>query len=254
MEGLGQALQLVAEQAKATVRTAVIGNVQEPTGYYYLIGPDGKAELKLGTPTWHSEKLANPDEMKSFVKERHSLNSSGIVFYDNAGITFVFDREDRRHRATCQLRISPQYAWLLHSESAGRRMTQSDFIRELRISFRGCLGDGNLLALLRQLKFANSADAAAAIQHGRESIGKQILLSVTGESAIPEEMALNIPVFDNFDRRTRVMCAIEIFPQEQQFRLTPYPQELKRAMDETIESIAFLFEGDDMPPAFRGEA
>jgi hypothetical protein len=74
---------------------------------------------------------------------------------------------------------------------------------------------------------------------------------VTGESSFPEELVLDIQVFENFDFRVKVACAVEIFPADQRFKLTPFPLELKKAMDETMRYIAIAFE--DQIVHFRGQ-
>jgi hypothetical protein len=131
-------LQSLANDAK---KTSILPVAEEPKGTYYLVGPDGKAELKVAAPGWHGEKLATPQQLADFVADRKRENS--VVFYNETGIHFVYDRDDRRDGAYCNLLISPQYAYL---SSPCAAMKQSDFIRLLRIQFRGCLGDSNLQA------------------------------------------------------------------------------------------------------------
>jgi hypothetical protein len=237
-------LQSLANDAK---KTSILPVAEEPKGTYYLVGPDGKAELKVAAPGWHGEKLATPQQLADFVADRKRENS--VVFYNETGIHFVYDRDDRRDGAYCNLLISPQYAYL---SSPCAAMKQSDFIRLLRIQFRGCLGDSNLLPLAKNLKFTNDQAAAGQYEQGRQSLSRGVIAQVAGTDAFPEEVTLTVPVFENFEMRASIDCALEVMPLEQQFKLTPYPLELSSAMNETLAAIAGLFTGKDMPPIYKG--
>jgi hypothetical protein len=244
---IAEAIEKLQQLTSAAAKTTVFPVDVEPKGTYYLVGPDGKAELKVAAPGWHGEKLATPQQLADFVADRKTENS--VVFYNETGIHFVYDRDDRRDGAYCKLLISPQYSYL---SSACSAMKQSDFIRLLRIQFRGCLGESNLLPLAKNLKFTNDQAAAGQYEQGRQSLSRGVVAQVTGADAFPEEVTLTVPVFENFEMRTTIDCALEVMPMEQQFKLTPFPLELSAAMNETLVAIAGLFTGKDMPPIYKG--
>lgn len=246
---LGNAIGQVADLARGTTRTTVMEVKQEPAGTYYLVGPTGLAERKVAAPAWHNETLDTPAELRQFIKDNRK--QSDAVFFDESAIVYVYDLDDRRHRAACPLKLNPQFKWL-RDESA-QQFRQPDFIRLLRITLKGCVSpDSNLLQLVRQLKFNATQDGGATIQHGKESIGRNITAQVTGEAAIPEEVTLMLSVFENFRFAVNVLCAVEINPHDQTFRLTPYPLQLRAAMDLTMDEIDQFFEADDLPNAYRG--
>lgn len=99
--------------------------------------------------------------------------------------------------------------------------------------------DSKLLPLLRDMKFASASDGEANIQHGRESMGKKINATVLGTDAIPEEITLSVQVFMTSDitLRMEVRCAVDIYVQEQMFRIVPLPMQLQRAVDGTMDHI-----------------
>lgn len=245
-----QAITKVEQLARASAKTTVLQVEGERDGTYYLIGPDGKAELKTAAPAWHEEKLATPEQLAAFVKD-HS-GGEGVVFYSDAGIHYVYNSEDRRDGAFCSLPKSPQ--WTTLANVSGKLYKQTDFVRLLRIDLRGCLADGNLLSLVRQLKFSNDQAAAGQIEQGRMSISKSTVAQVMGAESFPEETAVDFPVFENYAPTQRVGVALEIFPIEQQFRLTPYPMEMQRALKATLAEISKLFVGKDMPLVYFGSA
>lgn len=93
----------------------------------------------------------------------------------------------------------------------------------------------DLLTLVRSLKFKSDGTASGTIHQGRESLGKHISAQV--EQTIPEEVTLRVPVFKNAVSTVTIPCAVEIDPQSQTFKLTPYPGELHRGKVQAIESV-----------------
>lgn len=253
---MADAIDKVTELTKAGMRVELIAAQGEPAGHYYLMKPDGSATLTLAKPAWHNEKLATPADLREFIKEQANLEgaplANHLLYYDDQRIIFVYEQDDRRDRATCDLRKSPQFAWLEGASKNPATLDQKSFIKTLRVLFRGCLGDSNLLALVRQLKFSNAAEGAGNIQHGRESIGRSISAAITGEAALPEDVYMQVPVFENHPFRARVACALEVMPQDQTFQLIPYPLEVQQAMDAALADVVNTLKGDNVPPAFRG--
>lgn len=247
-QDLGSAIQEIERLTRASQKTEILKAPDQPSGVFYIVGPDGKADKTTADPAWHSEKLATPVELARFIKE-HSDEGSA-TFLSETKAVFVYELTDRRDVAVCDLRLSPQFRWL--KDSSGKAMDQKSFVRLLRIDFRGCLGDSNLLPLVRQLKFTADGAVEGNIQHGRESMGKQITAAVTGADAIPEDLTLFVPVFENHPFRARVACAVETLPHEQAFRLTPFPLEVPVAMDAAMEDVRRVLSGDKLPTVYRG--
>jgi hypothetical protein len=147
-------------------------------------------------------------------------------------------------------------AW--HAEKLATPADLRDFIAHLG----GTAGDDLLYYDDRQVvyvyeqsdrrKFSSAADGAGSIQHSRESIGRSINAAVTGEAALPEDVWLTVPVFENHPFRARIACALEIMPQDQTFQLLPFPLEVQQAMDTALADVVNTLKGENVPPAFRG--
>lgn len=246
----GDAIAEVAALVQSANKTDVLKVSGEREGVYFLVGPDGKATKHVADPSWHREQLETPGELAAFVDSEKGDRS--VVFLNEKQVIFVKDLADRRDIATCTLIETPQIQWL--KQCSGKQLQQADFVRLLRITFRGALGpDSGLVALIRNLKFSTAADGGANIQHARESIGRSVMAEVRGESAIPEEVTLRVPVFENHPFIAPVSCAIEVFPHEQAFRLTPFPLQVRMAVDAALANIEELFGVDAMPQVFRGQ-
>lgn len=261
-QDLGSAIKEIERITNAAIRTTVLDVKGEPKGMYYLVGPDGKAELQTAEPAWHSELLDTPEELKKFIEVFQGITFDNVgadkgeadpaVFIAPGEIIFVHDLADRRDVSLCTLAQTEAYKWL--AEKSGSQMTQADFIRLLRITFRGCTSaDSVLISLLRKLQFNAASEVSGNLQHGRESVGRSIQSEMVGKDAVPEELTLNVPIFENHVFVAPITCAIEIFPQERVFKLTPYPMQVRRAMDEAMADIETVLTGEDMPPVFRGK-
>lgn len=189
-------------------------------------------------------QLDTPQSLIDFSNQYGDAEAS-VVYYGEDKITLVLDRENRRDRATCKLLKSPQFLWLLNNKQA---MNQASFVRLLRIDLQGCLLHGSeLLATVRNLKWSGNSDASGNLQHAKESLGRAIEASVSGAGTIPEEVTLQVPVFENFSFLVSIRCAVEVLVHEQQFRLTPYPLALRRGMDETMKALLEELEAQPSP-------
>lgn len=257
MEGINKIGEQIERLVRASVTTNVVGGSGEPDGAYYLIGPEGKAHLKIPGPKRHAEFLDTPLELTKYLANLAAGGGkNAAVFYTETSIVAVYDRDDRRDRVSVLLKPSPQYSWL--RDSGVKTMGQQEIVRTLRITFRGNLvGGSDIVNLLRKLKFKADGTAEGDIQHGRESLGKTIVNEVTGLNALPEDISFNVPVFDNHPFRAYIECALEIDPANQNFRITAFPQQVKNAMDAAMSDIEFTLAGNDpkvtLPPRFRGK-
>lgn len=135
-----------------------------------IVGPDGVAERRLAEPGWHDESLTNPTQFQDFVRDRNDISSDDVVFISPLGMTYCYDRNDRRDKATCAMTKTDAWSWLMAADqpTGGPKLGQVDFIRLLRITLRGCLPDPSLLQLARKLKFNADGVASGDVQHGRD--------------------------------------------------------------------------------------
>lgn len=254
MKDIGNVTEQVEKLVRDSVRTTVLSGTPEPEGYYMLVGPDGEARKCTAEPKRFRATLSTPDELAKYAMDAaaNTFRVEKPHFYvEEAGAAFVFSSQSRLDIAVCPLTISEPYEWL--KSEAGHALSQRDLIRVLRIVFRGCLANSDLLALIRNLKFDRTTDGSGDIQHGRESMGRQLTAQVKGLNAIPEEFALDVPVWNNFGKKQRVCCALEIDPQAETFTITPYPVELFNAMQSSLVAVRDLLAAQAKLPAFIGK-
>ena len=251
LAGVTAQIERLTKEAKTT---EVIELPKEPKGYYGVIDTHGALTAKLAERDWHGQQLETPAELVLFTDyliEQKKL-ADAAVFVSREAVTLVRSLDDRRDRATCSLKLSPQIKWLLSPPDS---LVQKEIVRALRVTFRSCGVPTELLSLLRSLRWNATGDVEGNIQHGKESLGKSIVNSVAGVEKIPEEVGLFVPVFDNYPTfRARVFVAIETLPEVQAFRLTPFPQEIENAFEAAMSGIRDDFaKASDRPKVFFGK-
>lgn len=204
----------------------IVKPAAEPPHVYYVRRPDGSLDFRAANPapTAHA-----PLSLASLVAL--AVEWGAAVWHSPEAVVAV----DGRDRATLALAKSEPFALLEHWAKNRTAMPQADLIRELRIKLAGCLGPaGNLLDLLRVVRFKTGSDTVAEIDRGRSSIGRQLQSEVTGTDRLPEVVAFSVPVFATpsvAGIRSVVQCALDPDAATGTFRVIPLPGQLEAATE-----------------------
>jgi hypothetical protein len=205
----------------------------EPSHVYYIRDGVGLKKVEAEPPPC-CRQPASIAALVEMVKDAVAAESPATVFYGFDQVTALLG-EDGRDRVQMKLQPSDPYTRLCAWKSNMPALTQADLLRELRITFRDCLAPaGNLVELLRRVKFDVTSAGQAEVGHGKSSLGKQLTAELTGTGTLPEYVTLLIPIYANpclRSVRSRVECAIEIDPHTQTFKLIPMPGQLQDAAE-----------------------
>lgn len=256
------AIEKIEEMALATRRVKFHNGEKgpEPNHIYLVETPDGKIERRATEAPLYDRNFHDPEELIRYLREGGGVIATiaemAVVYVDPddcGSLTCLLNFADPRVKATVPMKLSEPMAWLKNGKANGTHQTPA-LVRILRITFAGCLNAcPEFLPLVRNIKWTSGAEAAADIQHGRESIGRSIQQTVRGESAIPEEIILGLPVWSNDTFRVSIRVAVEVLTAEQTFRLTPFPGEIENAMAAAYDYLIERFGHDNqLPPAFIG--
>ena len=217
-----------------------------------VTGPNGVADTIQIEPPLGSV-LATPEAFCDYAANTSdAAPENAIILFNETTLDYVADRSNpKADQAQCDLIPTAEWTWL-KSESV-KPMTQAQFVRVMRITLRRCQPEAQLLQILRALKFSASTDGGVELRQGKESMGKSIRAEVYSDLAIPEETTLNVRLWENHHAAFQIGCAIEVFPAEQTFKLTPYPGELARLVESGLTSLQSLF-AESLPEirAYRG--
>ena len=251
-------ITLIQETAVQASRAAVLRVPQDPPHIARIVKPGGEVERVECDPDPRLHGFDSLQALIAFAKNasegKHGGGKEVVVWHSGNMVRVVLDDKTRRDAATLLLMRTPQWSELASGETAKPR-GQVDFAKFLRINMADTLPDGStLLHQIRNVSFKSGADAEGAIQQGKESFGKAINAQVLGVEAFPEEITLNVRLFDVPDLviRRHIVCALDILVHEQMFRLVPLPMQLSNAMSSAIDVIAGRLEHDLECPVYRG--
>lgn len=187
-------------------------------------------------PAVRGHKVDSVDDM---IGAAIKWKTAPVLWISGEAVVLLPDDGDRRDRITLPLAKSHQFAKLIEL-SKDAELDQAALIRLLRVDLPGAGGRAELLATVRNIKWRTASAGNANIQHGNESMGKQIEAEVSGAGAIPEQVLVTGPVYRNPGERDNtfgVLCDLEIVPTEQVFMFKPLPDEIERVTEAALEGI-----------------
>ena len=165
-----------------------------------------------------------------------------MVWYDSVGVVLVIDDDGHRlETAVLNLDLSDVFKTLVALREMKKWHTHRDFIRLLRIDLARTIEDGSLLNRIRKVKIENGEMLSSEVRKSKESLGRQITAEISGESEIPDEVVLLVPVYSTAGEKARypIACSVEADPtRSEPFRLMPLPDEIERVEQLATDFIA----------------
>lgn len=228
-------LNKIEELVTEANRVEVVTVPSEPSHLYYLRNGKELTQMTAAPPVIGHvastlETLA--DKAADTVtgdEEKREVESQ--IWVDRSGVVLLLDG-DRRDKVTFGLSLSQQLLKL--DQIADKAFTQKDFVFLLRTTFRDCLTlAGDLLPIVRKVKFTNNQSGESEVKHGSSSIGKSLTAEITGTGTLPEYVNLALPVFAQAgvqSVRSVVSCALEPDAATCTFRLVALPGQIEQAV------------------------
>lgn len=233
-------LNKVEELVKKGNRTEIVSvvGVGEPSHVYYLRNGDELTRMNAEPPVVAHvastlETLADKaaDTVTGDVGDEQGPLVESQIWVDRSGVVLLLD-SNRRDKVTFNLTLSEQLVKL--SQIIGTRFTQKDFVFLLRTTFRDCLTlAGDLLPIVRKVKFSNNQSGESEVKHGSSSIGKSLTAEITGTGTLPEYVNIALPVFSQAgvqSVRSVVSCALEPDAATCTFQLVALPGQIEQAV------------------------
>lgn len=196
------------------------------------------------------------DSVDDLISAASLWNAKPTIWIAPEAVVLVTDDADRRDRVTLPLVKSHQFSTLLSLQKNGG-MDQSQFIRLLKVDLAGAVGRQDLITAVRKIKWRAGASGESNITHGSESLGRTIENEVSGAGAIPEDVVVNCPVYQNPGERDftfGVLCDLEIVPSECKFRFKPLADEIEKVTVAALDGIrSRIQDGVDGAAVFYGK-
>ena len=215
----------------------------KPTHIEYVAKPDGTVEKLTAEPYARLHGFETLAALIAFAQAvldgKHGAGTKPVVWYSRESVAVIVDDAIRRDRGILPLRFTPQLQVLDNGDSSAPQQ-QADFVRFLRIQLDGTLPpDSNFLSIVREIKFGNAMDGHGTINHGKESMGKEINAHVLGTGAIPKTITLLVRIFDSPDicYVHPIKCAVDVLVHEQMFRLVPLPMQIPDAVARAMQVV-----------------
>lgn len=173
-----------------------------------------------------------------------------VIFHNHEKVVLVLDDDDRRDLVTLNLIQSEPFKTLCKLAEKLNR-TQAEMVRLLKVDLYGC-AEERILPIIRNIKFTQTSSGGGNLQHGRDTLGRQVDAAVAGVAeTIPEYFHCNAPIYMNPGCAAIQSCVIslDINTADSSFALKPMPDHLLQMIagaqqdihDRLIESL-----GDDV--------
>lgn len=198
-----------------------------PEHIYLIDQGEGRFQIRNTEPPPRKHKAFDISAVVQFAAK----HESAAVWYSRVGVVCLTDDDTRRDEVRLVLSLSEQVKAI--ATISGKPFAQRDLILLMRTTFADCLGAaGDLLAVLRGVRFRSAAGGESMVKHGSRSVGKTLEQEITGTGALPEYVKLQVPVWGNaFLSVQTVRLALEPDPETETFKLIPLPGELERAIE-----------------------
>lgn len=204
-----------------------------------IVRPDGTLEIQERLPQPRNIALSTVESVAEFythASENLDYDEASIWYAENKIAIVLDDGPDgaRRSLACCTLENTGEWDALL---LAGENWyPQKQFVRLLRNTFGQCATDSSrrLLHTSRIVAFSQSVAGHGKIEHGRESLGRDIEADVRSEAGdIPEEITLNVRIFTDpyTTARHEIRCLVDVNAREGTFNLSPLEGDLNDAIE-----------------------
>ena len=240
---LKEFIEAISQQAVKAAGVRVVTIPVEPGHRYATVDQSGCLEFHDAAPhpREHDVKdvAAIADLAAAYIG---GVDINVVIWYSRDGIVMLFNDDTRRDVATLTLEYSPQITSLQAMESQ-KAMNQAAIVRLLRVVFRDCLSQaGNLIDILRKIKFRKNEAGGSDIAQGKSSIGRSIQAELSGEGVIPDEVILDVPVFLGQPWRASVLCVLEADPANECFTLMPMAGAIEQAIRSGEEKMAIALD------------
>lgn len=253
-ETLKSIQQKAVEAAGAKGKVEVLALPESERGERYLIvRPSGDSfdmEFADAPPPNRAHALHTLESLPDYLAYAiETLNAKPTVWYSEAGVVAVLDDSPgsfRRDRVEIEFTETPEFKWFAEAAEAPQTFSPKELVLLLRSTLSAALMPTSLelLKVVRNLSSSTSTTAASRIESHRESLGRDIENEVRSDAGeIPEGVDFRVRVLTDplLSGEYVIKCLVEIEPRTLQIQLLPRPEDLRNAVDQTLESVgAFL--------------
>lgn len=205
-----------------------------------FVWEDGTMKEYAIAPPLRAHRVERLTDVREAVDTWASIEGA-TLWVDGKAVTLSIDDSDRRDTVTMALTPTPERLAL--QTFSGKWLGQDDLISALRRDLRFIHARDVFLASVRKIRWASSDAGEATVQHGKESLGRQVEKSVAGlDAAFPEEVTCAAKSYVGVDSEPYpFVLTVDVNLTEHRFRLTVLPGQLDESALFAREFIASQF-------------
>lgn len=238
---LEEFFEAVSKQAVLAFGPKVVQPPAEPAHVYHLAVPNGTITRHEAQPKPRDHRASNLGAVVEFATR--FKDQGACVWFHRTKVQAVLVDDSRRDSVTLDLRCTKPMLELLRQEGRPESFNQRQLILLLRTVFADC-GPAvpDLIEVLRRVKFDNGQVVDSRVEHAKSSLGQNIRSEVVGTKAIPEQVVLEVQVFENGPGMPKAMVKLAVEPNAQTgtFQLIPLAGQLEDALALAEQEIGNL--------------
>lgn len=145
-------------------------------------------------PKRRSMTLVGLDDLIAAVKDP-VLARAPEIHHGSGKVVVLFDRADRRDRATIELRESERFTAVRQMHGRGLAMKPRDAVKFLRFDLPRTAS--TVVQALARIDFTRKSSGASTTAHGKETLGRSVEAAVQQADQVPEQFFASVPVYSN---------------------------------------------------------
>jgi hypothetical protein len=256
---LAEFVQAISTQALAGQRVTFHENGRLPH-LVYVQKPTGEVEAVPVPPDDRNHTLYGIDDLAAALNDKAIAPRPEVYINGRGGdLTAYLDRDERRQSVTVPLAWSKRFTRCVELETKAVSMSPRDAVKFLRYELHGAPNlETHVIQPLSRLDFNRTSAGKSHVEHGRESLGKSVELSVQQAENVPREFLIAVPIWTTPGATryaTNITCGLFLDLEAQLVEFRVLSDECARVLANAVSALredlaAMLPEGT---PVFAGE-
>ena len=237
---ISEAIETIQELSKQATRLQKLDISDSRTAFY-----DQRGSV-LVQPLMIPARKHTVRTIESFCAAVTRYVKDGTVWCVLNRVTCLLKDTDDSYRCdVVELPVTPSDCFAVLERQGW--CTQKALIDTLRHSLAAAVVEPqNVLAILRNLKFATQSEQTGEYTSSTSKMGKSVAAQVTGESDLPETVAVEFHPFpslaDEIDVSVTVFCTLFTNPENGTLKLEPRQGEIEKAKTEATRALRTTIE------------
>lgn len=231
-----EALQHLADTARAAAAVQIVHPNAEPPHVYYLYDPNSKQLTRHEAGEYPPRRytLGGIDAVAAAAKQWGTERA--VILAGDGQVELLPDEASRRDAMICRLEQTPAYETLAELASDRKSYAQRDFIELLRIDLAEAV-DAGAAELFRNVQLADNRQTLTSEQAAAKGLSRSVQLEMITKYPIPEWLTATVSVYTGFSHPCAIRCAVRIDLEAGKFGIVPTPYDIEAAQQATDAAL-----------------